>query len=71
MKEDVWDVIEANISLLGNLVGMYRIVTVDAKRQMVGSIFTAKLVYEENAYRTPVLHLAVEIFQLNISQLEE
>lgn len=61
MDDNLKNYIIHGVRLLKNLPEYYSNATLPAKRQIIGSIFTEKLVFEENAYRTTRRNEVVEL----------
>lgn len=56
-------------TLLKNLVECCEVADITAKQLLVGSIFSEKLIFENNQYRTPKLNEAVELMCLGDKEL--
>jgi site-specific DNA recombinase len=61
MDDNLKSYIIHGVKLLKNLPEYYQQATLAAKRQIIGSIFTEKLVFEENKYRTTRRNEVVEL----------
>jgi site-specific DNA recombinase len=56
--------VKSSISLIGNLVNsLYQIAPIEHKQKIVGSIFTAKLIFNGKNYRTTKLNEVIELFR--------
>ena len=62
--------LNTSFSLLRDLPAYYSNSTTEIKRQMVGSIFPEKLVYQERKYRTTSVNAFVSLFTLNANELQ-
>ncbi|MCX6320021.1 MAG: hypothetical protein NTW29_22270 [Bacteroidetes bacterium] len=61
MESNPYEYLDFAMQLLQHLPKYYESANVEIKRQLVGSIFSEKLVFDKNAYRTPK---RVEAFSL-------
>jgi DNA invertase Pin-like site-specific DNA recombinase len=53
--------IQNSSSLIKNLVGFYEQADVEIKKKLIGSIFTGKIYFENNNYRTTKINEAIEL----------
>jgi site-specific DNA recombinase len=71
MDENLKGYITHGVKLLKNLPEYYQQATLTAKRQIIGSIFPEKLVFEENTYRTTRRNEVVDLICRTAKGLED
>ncbi len=69
-QKDINLYVDFGIQLLINLSIFYNKATTEIKRQIIGSIFSEKLVFEDKKYRTAKLNDAVALIFMNIKELQ-
>ena len=69
MDSNYMKYIQYDFALLKNVDGYYKKADLDTKRKLIGSVFTGKLIFEENQCRTTRLNEVVKLIALGNNDL--
>ena len=71
VKSSFDEYIEGSLLMLENLKGYYKNSPIQVKQKIIGSIFTEKLIYKENKFRTTKINEFIRLMTMNINELDE
>ena len=69
-EKDSIEYIKFGIHVIKNIGNFFEKATVNTKQKLISSIFTEKLVFDNEKYRTPILNKGVELISQSINMLE-